>query len=304
MSRLRPIPALLLFLAGAPSILFAQSINVDFGSGSPPSDSYAAAGAAGRWNLIGVLPGYTTAPLVDIHGASIAAQIYMYGGTEMLTSNNPALSGDDAALMNDMLIGRNDPVDECLWISNLVDDQYEVLIYAMTPDDPSRQCRVRVDDGTPGPVNVGGTWPGSQQLGVTYQRFVVQTSGGTIAFHSGLYGGYFQSGMNGVQVRPVSTLSVTPPNDGARRLGIAPNPSSVNQSVDFALSSGMRNGHLELFDPGGRLLWSRSLAGGGVQRWDGRDTRGRAAPGGILFARWSDAEHRSAPIVLKVVRVP
>src|SRR5438552_2714986 len=138
----------------------------------------------------------------------------MYGGTQLLQFDNPATSGDDGALMDDMLIGHNDPVDECLWIENLVDDDYEVLIYAVTPDDPSRMCQVRVDDGTPGPVYVGGAWPGAHQRSVTYERFVVHTSGGLIAFHSGLYRGNFQSGMNGVQIRSLSTTS-----GGTRRAG-------------------------------------------------------------------------------------
>ena len=212
MTRLLPTLALPLLLVSSASPLSAQSINIDFGAGSIPADSYAAAGGAGRWNLIGVLPPYERAPLVDITGSPTAANIYMYGGTQLLQFDNPATSGDDGALMDDMLIGRNDPVDECLWIENLVNDDYEVLIYAMTPDDPARMCRVRVDDATPGPVNVGGAWPGAQQLGVTYERFVVHTTGGLIAFHSGLYGGYFQSVAHALQ--PAGGL--TPPR-GLRR---------------------------------------------------------------------------------------
>jgi hypothetical protein len=294
-----------LFMAGAMvGAASAQSINVDFGAGSAPADTYAAAGAAGQWNLIGVLPPYVTAPLVDIHGARIAAEIYMYGGTDMLSAGNPALSGDDAAPMSDMLIGHNDPVDECLWIDKLIDDQYEVLIYAMTPDDSSRLCRVRVDDGSPGPTSVGGAWHGVHQLGVTYQRFVVQTTGGVIAFHSGLYGGYFQSGMNGVQIRPVSALSVDPPTAKPVRLAFAPNPSRVSQSVNFTLGSGAPSGRLELFDLAGRRLWSTELASGGTKAWDGRDLDGRTAPRGILFARWSDPANRSNDLTIRVVRLP
>ena len=309
MPRLLSALALTLLLVSSASSLSAQSINIDFGSGSSPADGYAAAGGAGRWNLIGVLPPYARASLVDITGSPIAARIYMYGGTELLLADNPATSGDDDALMDDMLIGRNDPVDECLWIENLVDDDYEVLIYAMTPDDPSRMCRVRVDDGTPGPVDVGGAWPGAHQRGVTYERFVVHTTGGLIAFHSGLYGGYFQSGMNGVQIRPVSTTSVGSggvgdPGAGSARLQIAPNPSRESQSVEFALASAMPRGRLELFDTGGRLLWTKTLDEGRSQRWDGRDLRGRAVPSGVLFARWSNLANGSSRITEKIVRLP
>jgi hypothetical protein len=298
-SRLLPALALLCVTSAVPA--WGQSINVDFGSGTPPSDGYAAAGAAGRWNVIGVLPPYSTAPLVDIHGAPIAADIYMYGGTAMLSASDPALSGADAALMNDMLLGHNDPVDECLWIENLVDDEYEVLIYAMTPNDTSLFCRVRVDNGTPGPTMVGGAWPGVHEEGVTYERFIVHSSGGVIAFHSGLYGGYFQSGMNGVQIRPTSTLSVNPSPTVPLRLSVTANPSRSGQPLGFTLSSGEPNGRLEVFDVSGRLLWWARLGGNGTVRWDGRDVNGRLAARGVLLARWS-APNVSATV--KLVRLP
>ena len=302
MPRLLTIFALTLLLASSAS---AQSINIDFGAGTIPADSYSAAGSAGRWNLVGVLLPYTRASLVDVAGLPVAARVYMYGGTELLLANNPATSGDDDALMDDMLIGRNDPVDECLWIENLVDDDYEVLIYAMTPDDPSRMCRVRVDYGTPGPVDVGGAWPGAHQSGVTYERFVVHTSGGLIAFHSGLYDGYFQSGMNGVQIRPLSRTSVGPASSslGSARLRIVPNPSLANESVEFALTSSMPRGRLDLFDTGGRLLWTKTIDEGRSQRWDGRDLEGRTVPSGVLFARWSDLANGSSRITEKIVRL-
>jgi hypothetical protein len=305
MSRLPRAITLPLLLAGIVTPVHAQSINVDFGSGSAPAESYAAAGAAGRWNLIGVLQPYVRAPLVDVAGAPTAARIYMYGATQMLQADNPGTSGDDEALMDDMLIGLNDPVDECLWIESLAEDDYEVLIYAMTPDDPSRMCRVRVDDATPGPVNVGGTWPGAQQRGVTYERFVVHATGGLIAFHSGLYGGYFQSGMNGVQIRPLSAASVGSlgPAPGGARLHVVPNPSRETEPVEFALPSGLPRGRLELFDAGGRLLWASTLEPGVARRWDGRDRGGRQVPAGLVLARWSPLAKGAAPITQKIVRL-
>ncbi len=245
---------------------------------------------------------------MDVAGTPIAARIYMYGGAQLLQADDPAISGDDAALMDDMLIGWNDPVDECLWIENLVDDTYEVLIYAMTPNDPSRLCRVRVDNGTPGPDSVGGAWPGAHQRGVTYERFVVHTTGGLIAFHSGLYGGYFQSGMNRVRIRPVSSTSVgsggpAAPGVGSAGLRIALSPSGGTQSVGFALASGMPRGRLELFDTGGRLLWSTTLDAAHSQHWDGFDLGGRAVPSGVLFARRSDLAKASSRITEKIVRL-
>ena len=305
MPRLVSALALALVMTSCVSSLSAQSINIDFGAGSIPADTYAAAGRPGRWNLIGALAPYTRASLVDVAGLPVAARVYMYGGKQLLLADNPATSGDDDALMDDMLIGMNDPVDECLWIENLVDDDYEVLIYAMTPDDPSRMCRVRVDDGTPGPTLVGGAWPGAHQSGVTYERFTVHSTGGLIAFHSGLPGGYFQSGMNGVQIRPLSTNSVgTAPIAPGAKLRIAPNPSRGNQSVEFAPAPAMPRGRLELFDTRGRLLWAKTLDKGRSERWDGRDLGGRAVTSGVLFARWSDLANRSTKITERIVRLP
>jgi len=302
MPRLRSALALTLLLVSSASPVLSQSINIDFGAGSIPTDGYAAAGRAGRWNLIGVLAPYVRAPLVDITGAQIPAQIYMYGATQLLQADNPATTGDDGALMDDMLIGLNDPTDECLWIENLAVDDYEVLIYAMTPDDPFRMCRVRVDDATPGPVEVGGAWPGHQQQGVTFERFVVHATGGLIAFHSGLYGGYFQSGMNGVQIRPLSTTSVGH-DVGDARLHISPNPSRVAESVEFAPPSTTARGRLELFDTGGRLLWATTIERGRAQRWDGRDRGGHAVSSGVLFARWTDLASGSPQITQAFVRL-
>ena len=301
----------LLFLVGlmvamsASATASAQSINVDFGADTPPSDSYAAAGRAGRWNLVGVLAPYVRAPLVDITGAATAARIYMYGGTQLLAADDPATSGDAGALMDDMLIGMNDPVDECLWIENLVEDDYEVLIYAMTPIDPARQCRVRVDGGTPDPTYVGGAWPGGQQNGVTYVRFVAHASGAVIAFHSGLYGGYLQSGMNGVQIRRLLTMSVGPagPTGAGVELGAAPNPSRANESVAFVLPVTAGHGRLELFDAASRLVWADALDAGATARWNGADRNGRRVPAGVLLARWTDLATRVS-FTKRIVRLP
>ena len=115
----------------------------------------------------------------DVYGLHVYFQVNDMDGTVIFERKGSGLgrvaSIESVALMNDMLIGHNDPVDECLWIDHLIDDQYEVLIYAMTPDDPSRMCRVRVDNGSPGPTPVGGAWPGIHEAGVSYERFVVQT---------------------------------------------------------------------------------------------------------------------------------
>jgi hypothetical protein len=129
----------------------------------------------------------------------------------MLTFDNPLTSGDDGRLMDSMLLSSNSPTDGCFWVEGLQLGQYEVTIYAMTPNDPLLLNRTRVDNGTPGPVMVGGTWPGHHQPGITLSRFTVTTVDGVIAFHDGLSGALIQSGMNGVQ------LEFLPPG-GARAI--------------------------------------------------------------------------------------
>ena len=153
--------------------------------------------------------------LVSLQGTAVTAQYYQYGNSSMLFYNNPLTSGDDEKLMDSMILSTNNPTDGCFWVQGLMLGQYEVTIYAMTPNDPTLLNRTRVDNGSPGPVMVGGTWPGHQQAGTTYSRFTVTTTDGVIGFHDGLAGGVLQSGMNGVQLRflgscPAATISSQP----------------------------------------------------------------------------------------------
>ena len=205
-----------------------QSVNIRFGSAATtPSATYGAAGLAGAWNSFVYTPEYSVQPLVGLDGASIAAQFYQAGSSTILTSNNPLTSGDDKKLMDSMFLSTNNPTDGCFWVQGLQHGEYEVTIYAMTPNDSTLITRTRVDGGTPGPVMVGGTWPGHQQSDVTYSRFTVTTTDGTIAFHDGLAGAVIQSGMNGAQLRfmgtcPTPELTSQPTSAVACPTGSAP----------------------------------------------------------------------------------
>ena len=191
--------AAVLFLA-APAA--AQSLNIDFGPASSiPPATYAGVGRAGSWSTFDSLPTNVRFPLVDLFGQAIPARLYNNGGTALLTSPIPGASGGDAALMNDMFLSFNNPTDLCLWVEHLQAGTYDVIIYALTPGDPTLLSRVRVDSGNPGPTMVGGTWPGSHVEGVTYARFTVSVpADGTIGLHSGLAGANIQSGINGLQL--------------------------------------------------------------------------------------------------------
>ncbi len=188
----------LLFLS---SLANAQSINIDFGNpGSAPAATYAAAGKAGTWNVIGAIPSSQSVPLVGLYGQSLPATIYHLGGANILSFDNTATTGSDGALMDDMFLSTNNPVDLCLYFSNLQNGTYDVYIYAMDPDNALGQNRVRVDTSSPGPTWIGGAWPGTHQLGVTYSRHTLTVTNGHIYPHAGEYGALYRSGMNGLQI--------------------------------------------------------------------------------------------------------
>ena len=295
MNRLRGCSMLCAFaLVLLPTICFAQSINIDFGTaGTAPASSYAAAGLAGAWNTIGVNPPGVRAPLVGLDGSPIAAEIYGIGGTALRIDDDPATAGDDAALIDDMLIGYNNPVDVCIWVEDLVNGQYVVLIYALTPNNASLLHRVRVDDATPGPIMIGGAWPGAHQEGLTYERFLVNVTNGYIGLHSGLYGGGpFESGINAIQIIASATDVDTPTrtDDATPRIErIYPNPGRGAQTFDLYLAPNAPRQALEILDVTGRLVWRQTLdaqaAGPQSIVWDGRDGSGRAVSPAIYFVR-------------------
>jgi len=284
----------LVLCAGFPAALAAQSLNIDFGSaGSTPSATYDAAGGVGTWNSIGVLQPFVRAPLLNGDGSSTGVEIYMFGGTQLLEVDIPETNGDDAALMDDMLIGFNDPVDVCIWVTGLANDSYEVLTYAMTPGDPATISPARVDFATPGPTNVGGAWPGSHIPTITFARHTITIANNRIALHSGTYnGGPFQSGINGIQIRPLSASNTLPELHGTRLLGAHPNPACGEQALSFVL--GERVGvALEVVDVAGRLVWRQALdtlaPGSHAVTWTGVDARGQRLPAATYFVRLHDA---------------
>ncbi len=190
----------------APSAL-AQSINIDFGTpGSSPSAAYAGVGEAGVWNTIGLTSPGSRHALVGLDGSPTGADIRQIGNDAILTSESGA-GGDDGAVLDQMLISFNAPVDGCLWIDHLEGGDYEVYIYALTPGDPELMSRTRVDFANEGPKFVGGAWRGAHVEGTSYAKFTLTIpNNGEIGLHAGLFGGNFQSGINAIQI-----IKVVPP---------------------------------------------------------------------------------------------
>lgn len=307
--RLHPVEIVVLLLCSA-SMARAQSLNVDFGdAGSPPSSGYSAVGLPGAWNAIPVLPGWERAPLVNLDGSTSAAQIYTFGAVSMLANDDPLTSGDAALLLDDMVIGWNDPVDVCIWFEGLQNGNYEVITYAMTPADASLESRVRVDHSNESPVQVGGAWPGAHVEGVTYARHTITITNGEIALHSGLWAAEVQSGINGIQLHRIVPANVTEPTQSIllpRVMSISPNPARGEQHIELELGLVSGFSMVCIHDAAGRLLWQERLdpqAGRALVRWDGRARNGEQLPAGAYFLRVETQGHATRASDATLIRV-
>lgn len=205
--------------------LHAQSFNIDFGDEADcPSSSYEAAGLPGLWNAFvcyDSVPDTSAQPfddqLVDLHGWATNVSVHEYGGTHILSANDPSVSGDDAKLLNDGLLTYSIPIKTCLYFNGLQNGDYEVLTYAWMPNQPSVIQRV-FHDNTVGSAFVGGTWTGAHVEGVTYGRHIVTVTNGFMGPHIGIpnFGNAADGGaLNGMQLRQLTCTScVTSVCDG------------------------------------------------------------------------------------------
>lgn len=195
-------------LAAAPAD--AQSFNIDFGQpGAGPPATYPAAGRAGHWISVPGTQGVTVFDLVDVEGNATAVSFNQVGGTETLLVDDPAVSGDDATLLEDYLVTHT-PVENCIFLHDLEPGTYEVIIYAWMPLQPAVLSFTDVDQEPGNPhFLVGGAWTGGHERLVTYSLHtaVVAADGpaaGDLSLHSGVPpGGDYAAGaaLNGIQLR-------------------------------------------------------------------------------------------------------
>lgn len=184
----------------------AQSLNFDFGLGtSGPAASYAAAGLAGHWNAIPAAHGTTTGGLLDVDGAATGATIRQIGGLALLDEPDPAISGDDALLMDDFLVTYLAALESCIFLEGLQPGTYEVLIYARMPQTwVGSYTSVDQEPGIPYSV-VGGSWQGAHAPLASYSRHVaIVDASGYLYLHSGIVPGANPlegAALNGLQVR-------------------------------------------------------------------------------------------------------
>ncbi len=197
-------------LAG--TILQAQSINLDIGEvGDGPPATYAAAGRAGVWNSDPAIHGTTSPTLVDIHGNPTVVTLTQIGGLDLMDLPDPAVTGDDAALLDDFLITFDAGLESCIFMNNLEPGTYEVLVYARMPD-PEVLSYSDVDQEAGNPFSiVGGIWPGQHEELISYSRHLaVVDEEGSLDLHSGIVPGADETegaAFNGLQILRVDIFS-------------------------------------------------------------------------------------------------
>lgn len=278
----------------------AQSFNIDFGevANGVPS-TYAGAGQAGFWNSL-PLAHTSAAPgpcacdvmLVDVNGVQTSVGIHNFGGTAVVTENDPSVTGDDAVLMNDGLITHNVNVQTCLYLNGLENGTYEVISYAWTPNHPEVENEVKIDNA-PGVFILTGPWSGQHEEGVTYALHTVEVTNGFMGPHAGLPFGegdpVVGSVMNGIQLRKIDAVSVPDVGEATRRLHRpAPSPFRSATTFTIVLAAPERIG-VGVYDAQGRFVTSLvdGLMAGGVQqvKWDGTNAAGRSVSAGVYFVR-------------------
>jgi hypothetical protein len=190
------VPMLLVvgILIAVPTVTHAQSFNVDFGVGPSPSAAYgAAAGQAGVWNVAvgGVVP------LLDLVGGSTSVSllypdagwesVFDYGGT----------TGDDEFLLDDFFTWP--PTGPLPFVvRGLAPGAYEFFSYSFAPN--GANSWVDVPGSPEGFQLLGGAWPGSHQLGLTYALHTLTlVEPADVTINVGVWNGAW-GGFNGLQI--------------------------------------------------------------------------------------------------------
>ncbi len=206
--------AAILMGAAAVTSASAQSFHVDFGSfalgfGVPSSGYGAAANAAGHWNLVdsdqlgsGV---FTTPPLRTTANASsgVVLELDPLGGRFFpFEENAPLTTGDDQRLLDDCCYTLGDSE---LRFRGLAAGVYQVLTYALAPDDATFRTGVAVS-GSPDPLqSVGGDFSQGFVRGVTHAEHEVELGpGSTLVVRISVLSGI--DSINGIQVLQLGRL--------------------------------------------------------------------------------------------------
>ena len=197
---------LLLTLLALPPTAIAQELNVDFADdGVALPDSFAAAGAPGRWNAVEPpFPG-SSPPLLDLAGnptGVTVSKLDFIGSLSNLV--DPSLPPEAQNLLGDGLTTTDIPGR--IAFDGLATAEYEIRAYGFVPSQPS--FKTTFLQAFPSGTAVGGVWSGDFELGVTHARNRVFVQGGTQLRIDWTVGGPFGSFgiFSGVQIERVWKL--------------------------------------------------------------------------------------------------
>jgi hypothetical protein len=244
------------------SLASAQEFNIDFNTaaGSPSASYGAAAGQPGTWNSVPAVVSTTAVaptPLVNTAGATTTVGVRLqaggafssgYNGFGNWNWDNPSTTGDDGALMDDIVdVGGGYPTGPVsqvrVRINGLATKLYDIYTYSFAPDNylPGNggspwQTNVEVIGSADGVQSVGALdWPAAGHTHLeTYAKHTVLVTAGTpldIFVTAGTPNLGFGS-LNGIQI----VESVPPPvnfcTSGTSTNGCAPLlAASVNPNV-------------------------------------------------------------------------
>jgi hypothetical protein len=177
----------------------AEFFNIKYGTDfGNPSSAYGGAGnQPGFWSNQPITTGVQ--PLRDLSGALTNVTIELSGIFYPFSFDNPALTGDERALMNSY-VGLGFPGDSAtLRIRGLAAGDYDLITYGWGSDNSTYRTGIS-PNGLP-EQSVGGAWPGGQVLGITYAEHQVHLDTGQDLVVTGRTLSGFGS-VNGLQIAP------------------------------------------------------------------------------------------------------
>lgn len=190
--------------------LFVDIGSLTFGFGVPTTGYAAAAPIGGQWNAMDTdqflgATTYTTPPLMDVAGMPTAVTLtYDSLGLGLIDFefNEPSTMGDDEALIDDIAYVSG-PSE--LRIDGLPAGGYDILTYAMAPDDATGRTTVNVI-GSPDPLQeIGGDFSLGFAQGVTHAvHSVTATAGQAVVIELDFT--VFSDSVNGIQILPAGTV--------------------------------------------------------------------------------------------------
>jgi hypothetical protein len=185
-----------------PAVAQFIGFNIDYGTtAGTPSNTYgAASGQTGFWNNPNPALGTTPVPLSDLSGTTTSVTIQNSPTAGIFSFDNPDTVGDDGALYDDFIDVGVVGESIAITISGLGAGLYDVYTYAWASDDATFVSGVSVN-GLP-EQTVGGAWPGTSTLGVTYALHSLElNTGEDLVIVVTTVTGF--GSVNGIQIVPV-----------------------------------------------------------------------------------------------------